>query len=130
MSNESMMESFKNNILKDKILPCVNVDIDDMIINRRRWERTEFFLEYFYELLLVLSFAGVFLNSKIILGVLIGSIGCCNRLITNAQKNQNKITERLNIYLKNFGIKPTIPDDNNMSEIIRHYTENPLNTNV
>lgn len=126
MSSKTILKNYSIHLLKDKVLPCSDSDIDDMIINRRRWERTEFFLEYLYELLLVVAFAAVFIDSKIVMSILIGSIGCCSKLILNSQKNQNKITEKLNIFLENYHVKSIIPDDNNANQIMKNYTENPL----
>ena len=127
-NEESIMKKFKLNVLSQKVIPCINTDLDDIITNRRWWERTEIFLEYFYEILLIASFASIFIESKIISGILIGSIGCCSRSITNSVKNQKKLTEKLNNYLKSFSIKELIPDDFNISHVLTNDVESQISS--
>lgn len=114
-SNESIMNNFRTKILKEELIPCMKNDINDIIVNRKTWERTQITYEYLRDILLVGSMISCFFHSRVATGVLIAVTGALIKLVSSTQNKQLELTERLNSYLKQIGINNLIPEigDNN-----------------
>lgn len=110
MTSDKIMTNFKTSILKSKILPCMSDDIDLIIKNRAEWEIIQIRLQYIYEFLLLGAFIAVYFKSQIVMSILIGSVGCCNRIISHSERQQLVLTNKLNGYLKHLGITDLIPE--------------------
>ncbi len=110
MGSDKIMTNFRASILKTKILPCMSDDIDLIIKDRSEWELIQMRLQYIYEFLLLGAFIAVYFKSQIVMSILIGSVGCCNRIISHSERQQLILTNKLNGYLKHLGITDLVPE--------------------
>lgn len=110
IEEDSLMLKFRIKVIKEKIIPCMSDDIDNIVINRKVWEKIQVTYEYLRDILLVGSLISCFFNSRLATGILVSITGTLIKLVSHAQGKQIELTERLNIYLKQIGINNLIPE--------------------
>lgn len=108
---DNIFSSFRVKVLKTKFLPSTMTDMDLIIKNRKKWEKLQERLEFFYEWILLASFVSVFLNSQIITGLFIAFVGGISRTISNCKAKREELTNNLNVYIKRFGFDSLVFDD-------------------
>lgn len=124
--DDVIMTTFKMKILKSKILPCITNDIDEIIRNRKRWEIIGTFSDYLENILIAMSFIFLVINLKVELAIIMGCTSCCKYSVSYSQKRQAFLTEKLNNYLKEIGLKEYILD---ISDDTKETKENEVKEN-
>ena len=111
MSSSSLIENkLRNDILEKQIIPCIKKDIDDIILDRRRWEKLSTMYEYLRDIIVVGSFISVFFDSKVATGLLVALIGYFIKISSHALSRVKELTEKLNVYSSKVGIDLKIPE--------------------